>query len=120
MKDELIERVARTMCCKNGDCAAERVQFSNQIGVRCSARIFRDSARAALSAIRPGDELPCGIVMPMEATRKMIEAAISSESLDGKREGGFWDALRENRAFIYLAMIEAVKKDAKAEKDTAP
>lgn len=40
-----------------------------------NADAFREHAAAALSALRPGDEVPAGVVVPGEMTEEMIEAA---------------------------------------------
>ena len=106
MKDDLVERVARDITSTWGSDPDELVQDKLLDPTQQVPRwwLMADAARSALSAIRPGDELPCGIVMPMEAT--------------GEINGAFHTAiekwLREecNDDDVYRAMIEAVKKDA--------
>ena len=141
MKDELIERVARELCRANGHTALDTLVFCSVEGspdygsdVPCWA-LYKTEAIAAISAIRPGAELPCGIVMPMEAikaaravgedwfyqpqfeTQDEHDAKISALNAKGDMRQIY---VNEGSWLMALLALHHLIKAAKSEKDAAP
>ena len=66
---------------------------------------FRDKADAALSALRPGDEINGFVLVPKDPTEEMIEAGVSHRlrtTIDG---GNTWPT---DTATLYRTMVAAV------------
>lgn len=97
MSNDVIERVARAICASDEQNGGASWDYYPDR----SKGFYRDSARAALAALRPGDELPGGlVVVPKEATMRQLAAGQSAWLADPERKS----------STLYRAMIAAVKE----------
>ena len=90
---EMVERVARGLCCGRGPCLAD------EIDIVCEADLHRDDARRAIEAMR-------------EPTEGMVGAGYDSGS-DGYCSGddGNWHEWRDYEPKdVYVAMIDEALK----------